>query len=320
MKCEDREILISREIDGELDSRRRAELEEHINQCPRCAEFARRLRLIHDAAREIEAEEPDPGYWRELDERLKVTAESEVVSSMGTRRSPWALAVSAVAAVLILSIAVWILCVQNRELQAELAAAGKGEEDQGSGAPSWAVYELSDLVKPTPVRAVREQAQAFSQLSDYFRGGLTWFVQDGEQSELGLSNAMESTGAAELPGVSMFELWLMRLGPDAPARCVSNPTLALTPGAEASFRLKETPGIGEARFKYLCSAGDGGGIVLHLEFDVSETGETISLSAVADVAPDTPVPVSYARVGKYVYVLFLERLAHPGPKETGTEA
>ena len=62
-RCEEYEILISRDIDGDLSREEKARLEEHLSGCEHCSRYAQTLVTLSEAASGLE-EEPPEGFAR----------------------------------------------------------------------------------------------------------------------------------------------------------------------------------------------------------------------------------------------------------------
>ncbi len=104
MRCKTAERWILRSLDGALDPRAGAALEEHLERCPSCLRAREEYRAMTSLLREDGAAAPLPRFWERLEPRL---AEEEKIVPLITwerwclRAVPLFLAVVAVVAGLV---------------------------------------------------------------------------------------------------------------------------------------------------------------------------------------------------------------------------
>ena len=71
MKCEDFDKLIQFYFDGELDTGKSKEIEEHLLTCQRCAAKLQELKNLEEEANRIRMPEPSSAYWKSFTEEVR---------------------------------------------------------------------------------------------------------------------------------------------------------------------------------------------------------------------------------------------------------
>ncbi len=66
MRCKQAQKLVSEYVDGNLDERRAAELEKHLESCPDCREILKDLRGIVREARSLKTVVPPEAVWQKI--------------------------------------------------------------------------------------------------------------------------------------------------------------------------------------------------------------------------------------------------------------
>lgn len=87
MRCAKAERLISDFIDGNLASREKARLQEHLDACPDCAKLLKDFQGIVAGAGELEEFSPSPQVWLKIKERLQ-PGEQKILSYQ-PRKKTW---------------------------------------------------------------------------------------------------------------------------------------------------------------------------------------------------------------------------------------
>jgi putative zinc finger protein len=120
---------------GDVDRRRRADVEAHLRGCPSCAEVVASVERARGRLAVLEEPELPPGLHDRL--AAAVGAEAEVVGARPERPTPWyrrPAALAAAAALLLIAIAVPLLDLSGRD-DSTLARAGGGSAQQEAAAP-----------------------------------------------------------------------------------------------------------------------------------------------------------------------------------------
>jgi anti-sigma factor RsiW len=192
MRCEDARAFISREADGELRDEQKAAARQHVEQCPDCARFLAHCRALQCAIEGSVVDAPSRLYWAGFSKRLSEQATTWVNSTVARMRLYRLVACAAAAACFVLLIGLVAERSLTRRLEAQIArSVASGFEP---GAEPQGLVPATPLAAATSQQGLAEQAEAFRLVGDYFQGELAWMVQDGSQSELGL------TGRPDAPG------------------------------------------------------------------------------------------------------------------------
>jgi len=316
MKCKEAQVCISRDVDGELREQERAVLQKHLAQCHECSRFAERCRQMQRLISEQAVPMPEGAYWTELWQRITEQHASHEGGRHAARTRFYRILLPvAAAACLVLAVGMIVQHSGITRLRTEvetLRAAGRGL-DTGP----WGLESVTRLVAPAQGKALAEQLQAFHLVNDYFGGGLQWMVQDGAQSELGLSAPAEIAASQTEPEAITVEIRLLRAEKGGKVSVVSAPTLMILAGAEANFFLGPSRARGPKQFLYRCTArrGTDGRTHIGLELTVRPLpgGEPVKLCGVATPDEGQAVPVAFSRVGETQYVLLV--WTHPGAAE-----
>ena len=104
MRCSYAKKIISEYIDGDLDSGRKARLENHLSQCPDCRKVLKDLQTIVSDAQELQELSPPDKTWQKIESRLE-TKQPLVTFPVSPARKWYALpgfAMAAAAMVLII--------------------------------------------------------------------------------------------------------------------------------------------------------------------------------------------------------------------------
>jgi anti-sigma factor RsiW len=73
MRCRETQKLLSNDLDGELNERRRPALQAHVDNCPHCRQFAADLARCRSALQQVVLPEPRPDFTDRLMKRVAVT-------------------------------------------------------------------------------------------------------------------------------------------------------------------------------------------------------------------------------------------------------
>ena len=123
MKCNRVRKDLSAYIDGELSSRRRAAIENHLAECPDCKQYKESLSRVVESVRAVDRIEPSAEFWpatmRRIRTLVKMPGPMPVVAP---RLAP---ALVACVAVAVCFVAGWIV------LSVDRAAPGPGEHGTG---------------------------------------------------------------------------------------------------------------------------------------------------------------------------------------------
>ena len=100
MKCEVLRELLSGYLDGELDSKQKAELEKHLRVCEQCRNELEELKQLDQQVRASEIEEPSRDFLFQLNRRIMQSVKRKPRISL-FRLSPVLVPIAAAALVLI---------------------------------------------------------------------------------------------------------------------------------------------------------------------------------------------------------------------------
>ncbi len=322
MRCRNARILISRGIDEELPIADNASVQRHLEKCPDCARYAERCRALQRLIGQSVAPAADSSYWAELSARVAAAAAQD-----GTQTAPGLRLhrlISCLAAAACFVLFVMLLGARSRVAQlrretARSALTSTTSETDPYGFDTSAVL-ISHAQQPGPT----EQKAAFEALGDYYQGELSWMVQDGAQTALGVSVYPSATGVATKEEVLLVRIAVVIVTADRSPRLISAPTLMILPGAEANFRLAETGGMGPRRLRYQCAyehgAATDGLVEVAVEIVPLPGGKAVKLSAAVAPGDRTSNPVAYNRVGDAHYALFVSTYERGEPLPSGDQA
>ncbi|NIM59102.1 MAG: hypothetical protein GTO16_09205 [Candidatus Aminicenantes bacterium] len=71
MKHKKIEKLISNNIDGELQGKKKKLLEKHLRKCQSCSSYAENIQRIHEEAKSLEKPDASPVLWEEFASQIK---------------------------------------------------------------------------------------------------------------------------------------------------------------------------------------------------------------------------------------------------------
>lgn len=307
MRCEEARLRISREVDGELSSEERDAVRGHVEKCAECARFARQCREMQRLVSESSVPVPDRPYWEGLLTRVEKAAAPEPGRNVVPLRRSRILAYAAAAACVVLLVGLALQQGRMAGLREELERARASGAESAAG--DYDLRQMSRFVKGVPLGALAEQAEVFVVLDDYLQGGLRWVVQDGRQTELGMSGDAFAAGAAASGKPMLVEIQLVRAAGNGDVQVVSAPTLMIVPGEEANFHLAASDGIGGKRFRYRCAAFESptGGAYVEVALELMPEGAwaPINLSGVFSFSNGDRVPAAYSRAGEVSYLLLV---------------
>ncbi len=313
MQCDDIQLLISRELDGEITEQQRRNLGEHLAGCAECVAFQRRCRALQQAVHASPTPLPEGTDWDQPSLRWTAALARQERREGRRVRVLLVAACVAVAACVVVSAAHVRRSHRESELEARIAqleAAARAAE-KGAG---WDL-SLAALPARSP-RDLREPVAAFAALGDYFGPELRWMATDGAQTELGITTEASSVAATHDDGVVAAEIRLERTVRDQEPQLISAPSLVIVPGSEANFRLAPTGTDGPKRLRYCCTldVSDAGGGLLRVAVQVMPEGGDVPVLLSGMIDPDRPGagPVAFTRQGDVGYVLYLSvRLTVP---------
>jgi predicted anti-sigma-YlaC factor YlaD len=119
MRCREAQKLLSNDLDGALNERRRPALQTHVGKCPHCRQFAADLARCRSALERVTPPEPRPDFTDRLMKRVAVTPQPR-----GLRPGRVLLQLSrAVAAVLALAGGIYLARSMNGAPSAHQVAA-----------------------------------------------------------------------------------------------------------------------------------------------------------------------------------------------------
>ena len=318
MQCEEARECISRQLDFELPGERRAELEQHMKSCEACARFAEESRKLHDAMRAAPTPVAAEGYWNGLLARMTQSATTQANRQqrrLTVFRTLWYVAA---AASLLLIVGVVAQQGSIASLRGQVAQLNAVPPPSPAGA-----FDPFSAPCPAPTvstAALKEQEAVFGDLSHYFQGGLKWIVEDGSQTDMGVSEEAPAQGAAQENRPMIAQFQLVRFEGGGKSEVISAPTLTMLPGAEARFDLETTRGARTMRLPYRCvlSQPAGGAATLSVSLDLNPPLEngSANLSGVAELHPGSCQPVAFTRAGNVGYALFVALL--PQTEKAGT--
>ena len=137
MKCNRVRKDLSAYIDGELSSRRRAAIENHLAECPDCKQYKESLSRIVESVREIDRIEPSAQFWSATMRRIRTLV--KLPGPMPVVAPRLAPALVACVAVALCFVAGWIV------LSVDRAAPGPTDEEMFTRVAI--VAELAELMK-----------------------------------------------------------------------------------------------------------------------------------------------------------------------------
>jgi hypothetical protein len=71
LRCEDFDELIHLFWDGEIDERKKEEMEEHLSICKKCKQKLALLGSIEEKAKQVKIKEPSQEYWDTFSSRVR---------------------------------------------------------------------------------------------------------------------------------------------------------------------------------------------------------------------------------------------------------
>ena len=318
MQCDDIQLLISRELDGEITEQQRRNLGEHLAGCAECVAFQRRCRALQQAVHASPTPLPEGTDWDQPS--LRWTAALARQERREGRRVRLLLAAACVAVVACVAVSVAHVSQSRRErgLEARIArleAEARTAEEVAGGDP---------LLAALPVRSprdLREPVAAFTALGDYFGPELRWMATDGAQTELGIATEASSLVATHDDGALAAEIRLEKTVRDREPQLISAPDLVIVPGAEANFRLAPTGTDGPKRFRYCCTLdgveAESGLLRVAVQVTPQGEGDPALLSGTIDPARPGAGPIAFTLQGDVGYVLYVSVRPAVASRATG---
>jgi len=287
--------FISRQLDGELSPEDARLLEAHLTGCDACQRRQRDFRRINETVQKAPVPAPSGGVFRTLRRAVR----QEAMKRESAPASP-AFRVVALAAALALAVLAGILAralvaarLTNEELQVQLRA------QEHAAARDRSLMEVLRRAARTG-HGIAEPILAFTGVQDYLAGQLRWMVTDGDQVEIGVSAASEAipTVAEDpRPFIVLVFQYVQRRRTGESSR-LSEPTFVLTPGEEASVRLRGPDERNGRVFHYRVKAdeGPGGALLARVVFNHEADGgntpmEDVHVAITADVRLKDQTPV-----------------------------
>lgn len=250
MKCSAARVLVSRSLDGELDTTDVERLSRHLQSCPDCAAYERRLLAVENLIGSLPEPRPPEDYVDSLKKAVSGGLRTARIGSFRPRHS-LALRIAASVAVVALTAAVAFLLMQVRSLQRTVAQLQKD-----GGAASMPDRGMAGHAAPLDLSkngVVGEQLQVFRFVQEDLGGRLRWMAADGRQVEIGLCGSPERPPEHQR-WAFIFAFRFVRVEANGTRRPISQPYMTVYPGAEARVRMKPTGGKGPSRFLYQVEA------------------------------------------------------------------
>jgi hypothetical protein len=127
MSCDRRIERIQELVDGSLGAIRRADLEQHLAQCPACLALKEDLERIRDAAAALPALPPPDGAWLQIAGRLRQEGR---VRDLAPARAPRSYAWLAIAAALVIAAGLSIVVLMRSTPSAPLSTGATPAANQ----------------------------------------------------------------------------------------------------------------------------------------------------------------------------------------------
>ncbi len=321
MRCEEARECISRDLDRELPVERSAELEQHLKDCTECARITEDFRRLQSAMLASPAPAPESGYWDTLLTRVAQSAASQAKREHSRWRLFRSLSFAAAAASVLLAVGIVAQQSRIKGLQSQVAQLRSAQAL--IPAAEFAKLSAQCSMPAVSTASLREQQAVFGDLSQYYQGNLKWLVEDGSQTDVGVSDETSTSNAPQEGEPMIAQFQLVRLDADGTSEVISAPTLLMLPGSEARFNLEASRGNTSVRLPYRCALlkQDGGATLsVSLDLDPSLDGQSAKLSGVAQLRAGSCQPVAFTRAGDVSYALFVALLPRPAsvPEKAGT--
>ena len=163
MDCERYRESIHELVDGTLGPIRRAELQQHLDGCPRCAQLANDLRVVRDAAAALEPLPPPDGAWLQIAGRLR--QEGRVTAPPAAAAPRWHATMMAIAAALVLAVGVSVYFVARQPAESPAPVIAGTSQPGGNASAQDAVQSIADEIR----LAEQHYQNAIARLEDVAR-------------------------------------------------------------------------------------------------------------------------------------------------------
>jgi anti-sigma factor RsiW len=178
MKCNRVRKDLSAYIDGEVSSRRRTAIENHLAVCPDCRQYKESLSRVAESVREVDRIEPSAEFWSATMRRIRTLV--KVPGSLPAVTPKWAPALVA-SLVVAICVAGWLAWSANR--------AARGPTDEEMFTRVAIVAELAELMKAETIEEGSAEIWSILYRTEADNGGMA--VEDvvttlssSEQNEL----------------------------------------------------------------------------------------------------------------------------------------
>ena len=216
MQCNDYRDAIQELADGALGPIRRAELQVHLDSCPRCRALAADMRRIRDLARSLDPMQPPDAVWLQIAGRLRQQGRIAAPSAAEQRSHRRRIAALAIAAALVVAIGASIFTLLPRQS----VPGSTAPPQQTSNAPaSDPVQDFANEIRlaeqhyQNAIAKLEEAAKSDQDLLDpqtaaVVKNSLQTIDQAIEESRKALRLAPESAPARE----SLFDALKRKVG------------------------------------------------------------------------------------------------------------
>ena len=130
--CDRHSGAIQELADGTLGPIRRAELEQHLDECPQCRALAADLKKIHDVAQSLDRPAPPDRVWLQIAGRLRQEGRVAPPPPLVTRRHHMAMLAVAASLVIAVGAALYLLWPLRQQTHVDPQQTASG---QPAGAP-----------------------------------------------------------------------------------------------------------------------------------------------------------------------------------------
>lgn len=311
MKCGEAQQKISKMMDDELTPTQKEDVDKHLDECKVCREYQERLLKVEEALGRIAEPELEEEASNRLFDHAVKSNEGGNVYSQNTGPDTFRRSVTwlSVAATFLLALGLvaqqwWIHTLRSDIESAEMISSRAGEG--GIMAAEFNAETIMPAVDPSV------QARAFREVSRYFDRRVNWLVEDGDQTELGLSS--DSVQPATEQRRLQLALRLVHWRGEGRKRILSAPVVLIRPGVRASFALSSSDQPGAKDLHYVCRTGEDNRIEVRVATDDSR----VKLGGTADLGSESTSLVGFTRTPTGAYALFVsqvERQENGGKKE-----
>lgn len=170
MRCTKARKHISEYVDGDLDSRKRAKLERHLDECSGCQELLKDFQDLALKARGLDQPTPPDSVWNKI--QTKMESSQQTVYSPAPKRRAWLTLPQfqyAVAAAALILVVVAVVVLGPGLLKKEVALTGLEKQQYSLAKLEEAEKHYQDAIKALSEAVVIQEKQFDPKIAEVFK-------------------------------------------------------------------------------------------------------------------------------------------------------